>query len=38
MKQTMSAHGVKCNKSVLMCNKNNEKEGILTASYSMMHA
>ena len=38
MKQIMSAHGVTCDKSNLMCNKNNKKEVILNPSYSMMHA
>ena len=38
MKQAMAFHGVKCEKSDLMCDKNKKKEGIPTPSYSMMHA
>ena len=38
MKQAMTFHGAKCDKSNLMCDKNKKKEGIPTPSYSMMHA
>ena len=37
MKQEMYAHGAKCDKSDLMCDKNKKKEGIPNPSYSMMH-
>ena len=37
IKQAMSAHREKCDKSDLMCNKHKKKEGILTPSYSIMH-
>ena len=38
MKQKKSAHERICDNSVLMCDNNKIKEGILTPSYSMMHA